>query len=174
MRNWFWLRSYHPFSLFTMLQPTFSSTKIVLRQPSSAFTTLYYWLLILNVKPWCWCKRLLKEPTLICFQGRALHTSSVRSHDCLLTAVHFLAAIRSLLHFQLPSLPPRSPTQEWHLHSSKDSRGNSCSSGIKLKINLLKKYSTISSTLPESDVHLPCLPPLLALEMILFNPPHLL
>lgn len=26
MRNWFWLRSSHPFSLFTILQPTFSST----------------------------------------------------------------------------------------------------------------------------------------------------
>lgn len=62
MRNWFWLRSSHPFSLFTILHPTFSSTS---QNSLVSFCTLsarYLWLLILNVKPCCWCTSMLKEP----------------------------------------------------------------------------------------------------------------
>lgn len=90
-RNWFWLRSSHLFSLFTILQVTFSSTSwnSPVSAPFSTLSARSLWLLMLNVKPCCWCQRLLKEP-LPCTvpQATALHTSSSLFCDHLLSSLH--------------------------------------------------------------------------------------
>lgn len=173
MRNWFWLRSYHPFSLFTMLQPTYSSTKIVLRQLPSAFSPLA----TSDCSFWMWS---LAAGAGGCSRSQPSSSSKLEPSTPALCSPMtaclqhpLLCGYKIIAPLSAP-LPPRSLTQEWPSHSSQDSNGNSCSSGIRLKIHLLKKYLTFSLTLPESYVHLPCLPPLLALKLILFYPPHLL
>ena len=109
MRNWFWLRSSHPFSLFTPLQPKFSSSlRNVLM--SAAFCTLsarYLWLLMLTVKA---CSRCWRNHSLIFYISRPQPSTPAMcsNYDCLLNSP-FPAAIWPLFHFQLLSLLALSP-----------------------------------------------------------------
>lgn len=117
MRNWFWLRSSHPFSLFTPLQSKFSSSlQNVL--VSAVFCTLsarYLWLLMLTVKA---CSRRWRNHSLMFYISRPQpSTPALRSnYDRLLNSL-FPAAIWPLFHFQVLSLPALSPGMIFPLES---------------------------------------------------------
>lgn len=155
MRNWFWLRSSHPFSLLTILQPTFSSTSQQFSCVSRLLHPRYLWLLILNAKPCCWCTRLPKEPlpwTGLLPPGHAPPHHALR-YDRPLSSP-FPAATWSLLHFQLFSLLA---LQHWNDLPTpvQNSRGTSCSSAIGLKMHLFEKYFTFSTTSRSYHISLP-------------------
>lgn len=162
MRNWFWLRSSHPFSLFTVFQPTFSSTKMF----------------FLASAPFC-SRSLLatsgNSSWMLSPAGRAggsaLHGSSELTTTCLAPS-----SVQHPGHCSIFLLLYPRAVQYWGdlPTPARTARGNSCSCGIKLKIHLCEKYLTFSSDRPESYLPLPCFPLLLLLKMIFPNPPHLL
>ncbi len=103
MRNWFWLRSSHPFSLFTILQPTFSSTS-----QNSLVSAPFCTLCSLPLAAYTECEGLLLVHKAA--EGATPYTvppghgpPHQLCHGRLLNSL-FLAAPWSLLHFQLLSL----------------------------------------------------------------------
>lgn len=139
MRNWFWLRSSHPFSLFTPLQPKFSSSlRNVLM--SAAFCTLsarYLWLLMLTVGA---------EGTTPLYSISPGH--SPPHQLCALTTTACLTppSLRLSGHCSTFNSSPSWPSALGRSYHLSQDKGASCSIGIWQKIPLFEKHFMFSTT----------------------------